>query len=97
MNQDTLPPPTSALSPSTQTTRDAIRDYLNTWFPEFNYRPRDDLFFASLAAEFPRLDLPAQFRTFHAWCLDRHDFHRLNFRLCFRKWLLHAKPDPDPY
>jgi len=76
---------------------DAIRDYLNAWFPEFKRHPRDALFFASLAAEFPRVDLPAQFRAFHAWCLDRHDFDRLNFRLCFRKWLVNAKPDPDRY
>jgi hypothetical protein len=94
MNHDAAP---SALSATARASLDQIRDYLNTWFPEFKYRPRDDLFFASLAAEFPRVDLPCQFRTFHAWCLDRHDFDRLNFRLCFRKWLVNAKPDPDQY
>lgn len=97
MNPDAAPSRPSGPSATTQATLDQIRDYLNTWFPEFQYRPRDDLFFASLATEFPRVDLPGQFRTFLAWCLDRHHFDRLNFRLCFRKWLLNAKPHPDQY
>jgi hypothetical protein len=68
-----------------------IRVYLQQWFPEFNYSPRDDTFLAALHAEFPSIDLLEQLKAFHAWCLDKHNAE-ISYRLTFRKWLSRAKP-----
>jgi hypothetical protein len=71
---------------------DAVKAYLEQWFPQFGYQPRDDLFLACLRAEFPRVDLLEQIKTFHAWCLDRQDGKPLNYRLTLRKWLRNSRP-----
>jgi hypothetical protein len=68
-----------------------LRAYLQQWFPDFGYRPSDDLFFESLGQEFPNLSLLAELKAFHAWCLDRPRGQALNYRLSFRKWLAHAQ------
>jgi len=70
---------------------DPLRAYLQQWFPEFSYRPPDDLFFQALEQDFPDLSLLAELKAFHAWCLDRPSHKTLNYRLAFRKWLSHAR------
>jgi hypothetical protein len=75
---------------------DQIRIYIQQWFPDFNYRKRDDLFFAALKAEFPSVDLLNEIKSFHAWCLDRNDNDSLNYRLTFRKWLANAVKGRKP-
>ena len=65
---------------------DEIRDYLVNWFPDFDYRKRDDYFFAALYVEFPGVDLLDEIKAFHAWCLDRNA-EGMSYRLSFRRWL----------
>lgn len=66
-----------------------IRSYIQQWFPDFCYRKPDDFFFAALYAEFPTLDLLEEIKTFHAWCLDKHD-QDMNYRISLRRWLRKA-------
>lgn len=75
---------------------DEIRIYLQQWFPDFNYRKRDDLFFAALKAEYGSVDLLREIKSFHAWCLDRNDDNDLNYRLTLRKWLSNARKPLKP-
>jgi hypothetical protein len=63
-----------------------IRIFLLTWFPDFQYSKSDDLFFAALRAEYPKLDLLRELKSFHAWCLD-NQVPKTAYRLTFRKWL----------
>jgi hypothetical protein len=68
---------------------DAIRFYLQQWFPDFQYSKKDDLFFAALHAEYPQIDLSCELKAFHAWCLDKA-VAKTAYRLTFRKWLSKA-------
>jgi hypothetical protein len=73
-----------------------LKRYLRAFFPDFHYRYPDDFFFAALREEFPRADLLAEMRTFHAWCLDRSSARPMNDRLTFRKWVSNAQSRKTP-
>lgn len=65
---------------------DEIREYLQRWFPDFAYCKRDDYFFEALYVEFRDVDILAEIKSFHAWCLDK-GAEDMSYRLSFRRWL----------
>jgi hypothetical protein len=65
----------------------AIFEYLNNYFHEFNFSETKDIhYFESLSEDFPQLSVIDELKTFHAWALDTKN-NLTHPRTSFRRWM----------